>query len=200
MEYLMSVSVVATVSDLDRCRPFGLESLFEEFDARDEPLPLSFIEEKLRLLDLQPNQYQQYVSFRADIYNRVSIRRTPHYEALILSWASGQLSPIHNHRGSACAIRLLEGAATEITFQQSPCGKLFPAHTGHYSAGAVWGSYDTDVHQIANLQGANEPMVSLHVYSPPLTESDLFPLTHSTFADYDRLLLSSMRRTTTLPA
>ena len=57
-------------------------------------------------------------------YRRIAIHRREHYEAMVLCWKSGQRSAIHNHAGSACVVRVVEGRATETRFVASPCGGI----------------------------------------------------------------------------
>src|SRR4051812_1113344 len=49
-------------------------------------------------------------------YKRNTISRSEHYELLALCWHSGHCTPIHDHQGSSCAFRVVEGVGTEIRF------------------------------------------------------------------------------------
>ena len=35
-------------------------------------------------------------------------------------------------------------------------------------AGQVCGSYDTDIHEVSNRQPDGRPLITLHIYTPPL--------------------------------
>ena len=121
-------------------------------------------------------------------YRRIAIRRRPHYEALVLCWKSGQRSPIHNHLGSSCVVRVVEGRATETSYVSSPCGKLVPQRSRTFPAGSVTGCRDEAIHQMANLEPPGQDLITLHVYSPPPSCWNYFTLDVTTLADHDRLL------------
>ena len=46
----------------------------------------------------------------------------------------------------------------------------------HITEGSVTVSMDNDIHQISNLQADDKPLVTLHVYSPPLSQFHLYQL------------------------
>ncbi len=121
-------------------------------------------------------------------YQRHLLYEGKAFRALILCWGSGQRSPIHNHTGSNCFVKVIEGAATEIQFSRSDCGLLFPREMKQVRAGESTVCQDREMHQVGNLQPAGHDLVTLHVYSPPLQRMDLFSLKESVFADYDELL------------
>src|SRR5687768_16234521 len=53
-------------------------------------------------------------------YQRVPVSSGPWYQAWVMCWGNGQRSPIHDHRGSACAVRVLRGTLTETLFEHAP--------------------------------------------------------------------------------
>jgi cysteine dioxygenase len=90
------------------------------------------------------------------------------YHALVLCWRSGQRSPIHDHRGSACAVRVIRGAATETIFEMTEEGRVFETRTRQLAEGFMCATEDLDIHRIANDQPAGSDLITLHIYSPPL--------------------------------
>ena len=54
--------------------------------------------------------------------------------------------------------------------------------------------FDQKIYKIINLQPAGEDLISMHLYSPALQEIEIFPLSDSTFADYDDLIIRSTDR------
>jgi uncharacterized NAD(P)/FAD-binding protein YdhS len=162
--------------------------LFDTWDARDATIPFTELLESLRGLDLERADLAGALVFAERNYRRIAIRRNPHYEALILCWKSGQRSPIHNHLGSSCVVRVVEGRATETSFKKSPCGQLVPQRSRTFPAGSVTGCQDEAVHQMANLEPPGQDLITLHVYSPPPSSWNYFTLDVTTLADHDRLL------------
>jgi cysteine dioxygenase len=95
---------------------------------------------------------------------------------LALCWKNGQRSPIHDHAGSSCGIRVLRGTMTETRFEFAPNGHVKAVSSKDYGAGSVLGSQDFDLHQISNLQANDADLVTLHVYSPPLFRMGTYSL------------------------
>src|SRR5207248_1734028 len=116
--------------------------LFQRWDGRGEAIALAELVESLKGLDLDRSDLEGVLTFTERTYGRAAIRRRPHYEALVLCWRSGQRSPIHDHSGSSCAVRVIEGRATETRFVKSPCGRLVPQRSRTFRAGAVTGCRD----------------------------------------------------------
>lgn len=101
-------------------------------------------------------------------YRRNRIERGPAYEALLMCWHPGQRSPVHDHAGSLCGVRVLRGVAAETRYTCTPTGELVPGATRSYVAGSVCVSFDSDTHVIGNDEPGDLDLITLHVYSPPL--------------------------------
>lgn len=174
-----------------RCQPSVLDQLFgvfADFDRFEEQVPLHYLQDRLQTLPLKRCDVAAYVAFDEGYYQRHRLYEGRAFRALILCWRSGQRSPIHNHTGSNCFVKVIEGTATEIQFSRSDCGLLFPHEMKSLRAGESTACQDHDMHQVSNLQPAGQDLVTLHVYSPALQRMDLFSLKESVFADYDNLL------------
>src|SRR5262245_26005302 len=84
-----------------------IERAFVALDRFDGQLPLPAImdwfgQEPLTLQDLS-----NYLIFNPSWYVRNRVHDGPAYQALVLCWRNGQRSPIHNHRGSRCGVKVL---------------------------------------------------------------------------------------------
>jgi predicted metal-dependent enzyme (double-stranded beta helix superfamily) len=101
----------------------------------------------------------------------------------------GQRSPIHNHRGSVCGVLVLAGTATEITFADTAIGVFSPISSAEAELHSVTVSEDQEMHMIANL--GTVPLVTLHLYSPPLHGMEVFSLERTIFHGYSQLLLDT---------
>jgi cysteine dioxygenase len=153
-----------------------LAGLWAELDRRDAPFSRAHLIEELRRLTISADDLGPYVRFGRFAYRRNEIHRGLTYQALVLCWRSGQRSPIHDHRGSACAVRVIEGIAAETVFERSPCGLVYPTHSLWHAAGSVSGKSDDDIHQMGNLQPTGQDLITLHVYSPMLTKMRVYTL------------------------
>jgi cysteine dioxygenase len=169
----------------------GLRQLLECFgrwDAGLIPIPYEDLHGNLSRLELAPDEFDGFEEFDERSYRRVSVRRGIHYEALILGWRSGQSSPIHDHRGSSCVVRVVRGCATETRFMMSPCGRLVPRNSRSHPPGSVLGCRGAGIHQMSNLEAPGIDLVTLHVYSPPPSGWRYYPLDRTTLAGNDSLI------------
>lgn len=114
-----------------------------------------------------------YIHFSDERYARNLLAHGPQFYALVLCWRPGQASPIHDHRGAACGVRVVQGVATETSYRWQD-GQLVPARVTEMQAGEVCGSFDDDIHQIRN--NGEQDLVTLHVYSPYLDNINLYEI------------------------
>jgi cysteine dioxygenase len=162
--------------------------LFRRWDDREQKIPLDELTEALAALAINAGDVAEAVCFDDRSYMRTVIHGRDHYQALLLCWRSGQSSPIHDHRGSNCAVRIVAGRATETRFSTSPCGRIAPVASHVHPAGCVTGCSGDDIHQMANLERIGTELVTLHVYSPPPSSWRTFRVCDTTLADDDRLI------------
>jgi cysteine dioxygenase len=152
------------------------DQLFHQLDQHSDRLPLGWLTERLGKLEFDWAELEPYVKFSPDTYRRNLLRAGRAYHALILCWRNGQRSPIHDHFGSSCAVRVLRGTCTETIFQRTEAGHVYPTETHKLPEDYCCGSQDRDIHQISNIE-PNGDLVTLHVYSPPLLVMGKYSLT-----------------------
>ena len=140
----------------------------EALDQHPDALKLEEIKSLLDQLELDEEFIRQYVHFDDGTYRRNLLHRCDNFEALVLCFEAGQRTPIHDHAGSACGVRVIEGVGTETIFDMTIDGWLFATGSQQLPQGGVVGSNDMDIHQLSNLQPEGRRMVTLHIYSPPL--------------------------------
>jgi cysteine dioxygenase len=155
----------------------ALTALFAELDRFDRPIPLALLAKRMAELELSLAGVKEFARFGRDRYQRNLVHAGPAYEALLLCWQAGQRSPIHDHKGSACAFRVVSGDATETRFARTPQGLVYPLGTACLPPGTICATEDDDVHQVSNLQPPGVPLVTLHVYSPSLRVCNVYSLT-----------------------
>jgi cysteine dioxygenase len=154
-----------------------LDALFAYLDGLTAQAPLAELTTRLAELDLDCDDVAEVIRFSNTSYARNSLRAGPWYHAWVMCWKNGQRSPIHDHKGSSCGVRILRGTATETFFEFAPNGHIKATFSRDLSPGDVCGSEDTDLHQISNLQAGQADLVTLHVYSPPLVRMGTYSLT-----------------------
>jgi cysteine dioxygenase len=165
--------------------PTTIDAIFDDLDRVTDRLSLPAILDWFRATDLTAEDVAEYLVFRPDRYVRNLLHAGPAYQALVLCWRNGQRSPIHNHRGSNCGVKVLCGVATETVFAKAPNGMVYAVRSRDLPTGLVCASADEDVHQVSNLQGGGADLVTLHVYSPPLMRMDMFSLDTPAVTEWD---------------
>jgi cysteine dioxygenase len=146
----------------------SLSDFLAELDQLQQPPTLADLVGRMKRLAIGYSDIEHVAHFAADHYQRNLLHKGPHYHALVLCWQNGQRSPIHDHRGSACGVRVMQGVATETFFDRLPSGYIRAAGSRELHEGQICGSFDADIHQVSNLQAGSAKLITLHVYSPPL--------------------------------
>jgi cysteine dioxygenase len=151
--------------------------LVDYLDRLERPATLQDLRAALSNVDVTIDDVRPSVKFGDRTYRRNLVHAGPWHHLLVLCWRNGQRSPIHDHRGSCCAVRVLAGTMTETVFSRAANGLIQADFSRQLGPSAVVGSEDTDLHQISNLQAGAAELVTLHVYSPPLLMMGTYSLT-----------------------
>ncbi len=152
-----------------------LESL-RELDQYEGRIPLAVLKEWLTRVNVTLDDVRPFLSFSADHYVRNLMYAGSSYQALVLCWHSGQRSPIHDHRGSSCAVKVIAGVATETIFAPAANGMMYATGSRRLATGDACASQDADVHQMSNLEPEGTDLITLHIYSPPLYRMNMYSL------------------------
>lgn len=175
------MNTISPVSEVDKPMPSCaipecLSELINFLENLEERAPKDELYQLLSGLDVCQNDLLDFVRFEQCTYRRNLISEGQWYELLCICWQSGQRSPIHNHAGSTCGLRIVQGCATETIFDPTPCGQIKAVKSNDFEQGFVCTSQDADIHQVSNLQASGNDLVTLHIYSPPLRTMDTFSL------------------------
>lgn len=164
--------------------PAALADLVTYLDGLEQRASVADLRQRLEGLELSIDDVAEYVEFAEERYTRNLVCDGPLYHVLVICWRSGQRSPIHNHAGSTCGMKVLRGTVTETKFETTPSELLKPITSFDHLDGSVSVSQDADVHQVSNLQAAGQDLVTLHIYSPPLLRMQTFSLIDRTVGEY----------------
>jgi cysteine dioxygenase len=156
-----------------------LDGMFHYLDGLTERPSLDELATNLARFRISLEDVASHVRFADNYYQRNLLRAGDQYHAWVLCWKNGQRSPIHDHHGSSCVVRVLRGVLTETKFEFAPNGHVKAVASRDYAPGSLFGSQDNDLHQVSNLQAGSADLVTLHVYAPPL-------LAMGTYSLYDR--------------
>ena len=145
-----------------------LDQLRAYLDGLQQRAPLPELVAELSALEAGCDAFREHLIFSERQYARNLVSKGPWYHLLVLCWKNGQRSPIHDHTGSSCGVRVLRGVMTETTFGFAANGHVKALGSRELAAGGVCASQDSDMHQVSNLQAGDADLVTLHVYTPPL--------------------------------
>src|SRR2546423_12256352 len=108
-----------------------LDALLDYLDDLEGRAPLAELTQAMASTDVDWQQVAQFIQFSPRGYTRNLIRGGPWYNVLVLCWKNGQRSPIHDHSGSSCAVKILRGTATETSFHYPPNGHVWATPSRH---------------------------------------------------------------------
>ena len=147
-----------------------------ELDQYSSRISLTVLQDWLARTEMTLGEVRPYLRFSPDHYVRNLMYAGPSYQALVLCWHSGQRSPIHDHAGSSCAVKVVQGVATETTFARAENGMLYATGSRRLGAGESCASQDADAHQMSNLQPKGFELITFHIYSPVLVSMNMYSI------------------------
>src|SRR5207248_3058757 len=131
---------------------------------------------------------------RAEGYARRLLHRNDAlgYTAVVMTWAPGQRTPLHDHAGIWCVEGVVEGRMDVTQYdlvEESSGGFRFEAkgcvHAAVGSAGCLIPPFE--YHILANA--IDRPSITLHVYGGEMTSCHVFePLADGRYARVERML------------
>lgn len=153
--------------------PPALQNLRDFLNGCTGPVDL---ERLRRLLSEQPltrEDLEEYCQFGGQTYQRNLISKSDWYEMLCICWRPGHHSYIHDHHGSSCCFKVIEGYATEVICKTTGAKRgdqnlVLPVCVNEYPVGTVCASASFHIHEVINQSVIGEDLITLHIYSPPL--------------------------------
>jgi uncharacterized NAD(P)/FAD-binding protein YdhS len=155
----------------------GLGWLVAQLDAHNAVVDEATAQRLLTQTKLSDCEIVRYVEPRSGSYARRAVVRREKYELLVLTWMPGQGSVAHDHSGSLCGLKVVQGSLTEQLYESGPDGQVRPAAACQLSAGETTVDPGGVVHSLANSAASGQMLVTLHLYSPPLPEVRRFAVT-----------------------
>ena len=137
--------------------------------------------EYLKAHPVEPDSLKPFLYFSQATYTRNLIFKNELFELLALCWESGQASRIHNHREQQCWMavplgelqvrdfRVLDRDPERKTCRLEP-SRSYPMTPERPAAVDV----NEPVHQVLNLAEFGARAVSLHIYSKPFDNCEVY--------------------------
>ncbi|MBL9161520.1 MAG: FAD/NAD(P)-binding protein [Planctomycetaceae bacterium] len=147
-----------------------LHELIVKLDALGTSPSLVDLAEAMRSVKLTIDDVAPYVRANPRHYNRALVVVRDHFELLVMTWRPGQISAPHDHAGSVCVLQVLQGQAIEGSFRVAADGYVDFDYETVVRCGEITAGQDAGVHTVRNADDANELLVTVHIYAPPLQD------------------------------
>ena len=135
-------------------------------------------------LDLHKSDLEEFCSWSQDSYTRNCIADNEDYELILLCWEKGQVTPIHDHGGEECWVKMIDGHMRETIYKKSVDGELNVVKSSETKPGDM--AYMIDFmgfHQLENLSDGRA--MSLHLYAKPIRKCNVYNSTIKEFESKD---------------
>lgn len=151
--------------------------------------------ELMSSFELKPEDWNKFVHFDKFKYTRnlIANGKDSRFGLMILAWGPGQQSPIHNHNGSHCIMRILEGTLMEKLYTRSldeaavESDVVLNETTSIEESEIYEKTRETELksgqtayihdkigwHRVSNAS-TDYSAVSLHLYAPPIEQCKTF--------------------------
>jgi len=136
--------------------------------------------EMQRVLDetrIEPASLAPRLHFEDGRYTRHLVYKSPDVELLILCWSRGSRAPVHGHEGELCWARVERGRLRFTNYRETSRRPLrvLPVR-GASDGGPGYLDGPADLHAVENPAEFGADAVSLHLYSRPYDECDIYEL------------------------
>ncbi len=127
----------------------------------------------IRSINLPSEAFKNYCSWSNTCYTRNCIAEYEKFELILLCWEKGQKTPIHDHGGEECWVKIIEGEFRETIYQKDETGTLASVTSTISKVNDI--SYMIDFmgyHCLENL--SEKRSMSLHLYAKPISNCNVF--------------------------
>lgn len=127
----------------------------------------------LKAANLRPQQFTKYAIFSNDCYTRNCIAHNDEFELMLLCWQPHQETPIHDHGGEECWVKIIDGEFSETIYKETAENSLKAVRTNSASVGDI--TYMIDFMGYHSLKNeSNKQSMSLHLYAKPIGSCNVF--------------------------
>lgn len=119
-------------------------------------------------LRIPRKQWRGCVAFNAHRFCYQTLYASPQFEVNLIGWRSGQHSSVHDHRGTACCVLVLDGILTNRDYSMGSGSTLNETGRFDLKPGEILSRTGWEIHRCGNEQTHGVDLVTLHLYSPPL--------------------------------
>lgn len=122
---------------------------------------------------ISKNEFIQYSSWSSESYTRNCIVDNEKFELILLCWEGNQVTPIHDHGGEECWVKIIDGKFKENIFKEDEKGNLEQIKSSIAETGDT--TYMIDFMGYHNLENLDKTRgMSLHLYAKPIRECKIY--------------------------
>lgn len=161
--------------------PVALQSLDELITALSEEERTKY-NQIIRAIKFSPDAFGGYCSWSNDCYTRNCIVDNEKFELILICWCEGHSTPIHDHGGEECWVKVIEGEFKETIYKKDAEDELKVVRSSIAKQNDV--TYMKDFmgfHRLENL--SNKRSMSLHLYAKPIRACNVFDENSKTFVN-----------------
>lgn len=147
-----------------------LDSLIFRLVKYRRPMRMNVLAVHLQIANLQPDDLLPIPPTSREGPGSWPLYQNHVFEIRCMAWLRGQRSTVHDHCGSRCCVYVVEGVLTNIDFRKDSRGVVRPIRRCRRTAGEILPREHLEIHQIANEHPRGKRLVTLHLYSPPLSD------------------------------
>jgi len=127
----------------------------------------------VRSVNIPSAAFEPFCSWSPEKYTRNCIVENEKFELILLCWEQGQVTPIHDHGGEECWVKIIQGTFKETIYKMDDNGELTPIRTGNSAVGDI--SYMIDFMGFHRLENTDsQRSLSLHLYAKPIKNCQMF--------------------------
>lgn len=163
--------------------PITIESVNELISALSEKDKTRYTE-VVRSINIASSAFEPFCSWSNESYTRNCIVENERFELILLCWEEGQLTPIHDHGGEECWVRIIQGDFKETIYQEDETGILNVVKSTFSKPNDICYMVDfMGYHRLENIN--NGRSMSLHLYAKPIRNCKLFDESSNEFVRKD---------------
>lgn len=133
-------------------------------------------------IKLSAEDFETYCSWSNTCYTRNCIIDNDRFELILICWCEGHATPIHDHGGEECWVKVIEGEFKETIYKKNEDDELYSVKSSISKANDV--TYMKDFmgfHSLENV--SNKRSMSLHLYAKPIRKCNVFDEDSKTFVN-----------------
>lgn len=125
-----------------------------------------------RSVSIPQEAFENFCSWSEECYTRNCIFENENFELILICWEKDQKTPIHDHDGEECWVKVIDGTLKEALYKDTPSGPTQLKSTIS-EKGTI--SYMIDFmgyHKLENI--SDRRAMSLHLYAKPIKKCNVF--------------------------